>query len=77
MFKLLELLGSRIGLGKSPLQSMTVWGLFIWQAAAGIAEIICTEGSGLLPGAWCSSVETFVLGFGQVLTFLGIRRKLS
>jgi len=70
-------LGTRIGIGKNPLASLTVWGLFVWQASAKIAELVCTQGHDLLPADWCPSVEGFVLGFGQVLTFFGIRRAVK
>jgi len=76
MFEFFEMIGRKIGLGKSPLRSMTVWGLALYQASNALAGVLCGENQ-LLPPDYCWYANAGIAGLGEILVVLGIRRHLN
>ena len=61
-------------LGKDWFNSMTIWGLIIYNAADGAMGAVCGGGEMLVSAVLCAKAAAVLKGFGGVLTILGIRR---
>ena len=75
---ILEKITNAVGIGKNPFASLTMWGLFLYQAASHLAPLLCGETFPLqLPAAWCACAETAITILGEILVILGIRRAVK
>jgi hypothetical protein len=58
--------------GKDWFQSLTVLGLIVWIGAESAVRGVCS--AEVVPVEWCTPMLKYVMGFGQILTILGVRR---
>jgi hypothetical protein len=78
MFKLFEKFGRKIGLGKSPLKSMTMRGVALYQFSEPIVNKLCVEKQ-MLPPDYCFYATTAVGALESIGAFMiaaGLYRRI-